>query len=319
MKLSVKCDVESDVILTRRLELKTEDLTLCFEVDKQGRWILIELRAQLADPSQMKWGLQPVPDPRSWNEAPYNVVGEFEPRLYENVIQKLQALESTLSVFFPVRSVNWRYPTVAVIFEEGDSEDPNMRDLQSIRLGRQKLGPIKASEKPFVQIIGLALKSQPLVIIESFWREGENDWVSGKFINAFFNFYFVLEGLYGQRNTKNRLVKKAFLASEELKTSIQAFLVDQHAMDPLTQLVKMVNVGDRLPTAEELVGLLVSTRGTLHHFQNNPNRRQGSPLVHDEYHGIAYLARSLAHKGILAEAVRIGPVQFTERKPSQIL
>jgi hypothetical protein len=319
MKLSVKCDVESDIILTRRLEIKAEDLTLCFEVDKQGRWILIELRAELADPSQMKWGLQPVPDPKSWNKAPYNVVGEFEPGLYKSVIQKLQALESTLSVFFPVRSVNWRYPTIAVIFEDGDSEDPNIRDLQSIRFGRQKLGPIKAGEKPFVQIVGLALKSQPLVIIGSFWREGENDWVSGKFINAFFNFYFVLEGIYGHRNTKNGLVKKAFLASEELKTSIQAFLAGQHPMDSLTQLVKMVNVSNRLPTAEELVGLLVSTRGTLHHFQNNPNRRQGSPLAHDEYRGIAYLARSLAHKGILAEAVRIGPVRYAERKPSQNL
>jgi hypothetical protein len=268
--------------------------------------------ADIADPSRVRWGLEPVPEPRSPNQAPVKVVGEFDPGLYESVINDLQCLESTLSVFFPVRSVNWRYPTINVIFEERDQRDPTWGDLQSVRVSRQKPNSPKAKEKNFVQIVGLALRSQLLVVIESFWREGECEWVSGKFINAFFNFYFVLEGLYGKRKTKNFQVKQAFLASQELRVLTQKFLTDQHPIQHLDQLIRMVNVGNRLPNSEELIELLVAIRGRLHHFQNNPNRPHGSPLVHDEYAGIAYLARCLAHKGIISHAVRVQPVAFAE-------
>jgi hypothetical protein len=76
----------------------------------------------------------------------------------------------------------------------------------------------------------------------------------------------------------------------------------------------MVNVTD-VPTAKQLIELLVRTRGNLHHFQNNPNREQGSPLVHDKYEGIAYLARQLAHAAIMELSRDISPIAFGP-KPS---
>jgi hypothetical protein len=218
-----------------------------------------------------------------------------------------------MSVFFPVRSVNWRYPTVKLVFEECDQQDPNWGDLQSLRVSRQKPGAIKAEEKHFVSIVGIALNSQSLVVVESFWREGESEWVSGKFINAFVSFYLVLEGLYGSRKTKNYQIEQAFLASTELRASIENFLNDQHPLQHIDQIIKLVKVGNRLPTRVELIKLLVSIRGRLHHFQNNPKCPQGSPLAHDDYEGMAYLVRCLAHKGIVAQAVKVKPVMFVER------
>jgi hypothetical protein len=157
--------------------------------------------------------------------------------------------------------------------------------------------------------------AQSLTVIESFWREGQNDWLAGKFINGFFNFYFVLEGLYGDRNTQNRLVQKAFKTSSELISNIGAFLAEDHPDEPLTQLIKMFKVGNRLPTPDEVIEMLVGTRGKLHHFQNNPNRPQGSPMTHDAYHGICYLALCLAHKALLSRAVSMPAMVFGERKP----
>ena len=234
----------------------------------------------------------------------------FQPRQskpYDAVINQLQCLESTLAVFSPVWAIDWRYPSIRVVFEEGDQRDATWGDLQDVRAGRQRPGPTKVNEKTFVELVGLAVNSQSLVMIESFWREGHSEWVSGKFINAFFSFYFVIEGLYGNGKTKNVQIIQAFLASQELKTSVGEFLAGQHPLEHLGQLIKMINVGGRLPTVKELIELLVSIRGRLHHFQNNPNRPQGSPLVHDEYEGIAYLARYLAHKGILAQATNVPP------------
>jgi hypothetical protein len=74
-----------------------------------------------------------------------------------------------------------------------------------------------------------------------------------------------------------------------------------------------------IPTVEELVGLLVSIRGILHHFQNNPNREANSPLVHDKYEGIAYLARQLAHGSILEQTYSIRPITFGPRPTRQFL
>ena len=54
MKLSLKCEVHSDIILSRRLELKAEDRTYCFEVDKQGRWNGVEIRVHVPDASKIK-------------------------------------------------------------------------------------------------------------------------------------------------------------------------------------------------------------------------------------------------------------------------
>ena len=159
------------------------------------------------------------------------------------------------------------------------------------------------------------MHAQTLTVIESFWREGQNDWLAGKFINGFFNFYFVLEGLYGNRNTQTRLVQKAFKISPELIANIDAFLAEDHPDEALTQLIKMFEVGNRLPTPEEVIDMLVSTRGKLHHFQNNPNRPQGSPLTHDDYHGICYLALCLAHKALLSRAASMPAMVFGERQP----
>jgi hypothetical protein len=146
--------------------------------------------------------------------------------------------------------------------------------------------------------------------VTSFWREGESDWVAGEFINAFFNYYFVLEGLYGNRKTKNRQIEAEMLKSPGLLAQIEDFTNGDHPVQHLQQLARMLGVTDA-PTASGLVNLLVSTRGTLHHFQNDPKRDQVSPLVHDKYEGIAYLARRLAHGSLLELSRTIAPVTFS--------
>lgn len=314
MKFEVRCELESDIILPRRLELKTETRTLSFEVDERGRWDLISIVAEVADPSRVRWGLEPVPETGRQNQAPAKVVGELDPELYDSIINDLQCVESTLSVFLPLRNINWHYPTLNIIFEDGDPVDPKWGDLRDFRVSRQKPAPTEVEEGAFVSMVGLALKSHSLVAVESFWREGENEWVSGRFINAFFNYYFILEGLYGKRKTKNSHIEKEFLASPELKTSIDKFLADQHPQRHIEQVASLLKITDRMPTAEDFIRLLVSIRGRLHHFQNNPNRAEGSPLEHSEYEGISALARYVAHKGIVSEALKIKPLKFAPRK-----
>ncbi len=310
MKLKVKCEVESDVILHRRLEFKADGNTYAFDIDSKGIWNFITVIAEMKDSSKTRWGTESVEEPRAPNQAPFKVVGQFEPGLFEGVIGDLQSLESALSLYMPLHQISWRYPETEVIFEEG--EERTMGHLGAISVSRGEIPPQKVPEEMFVTLVGIGLKAHDITVLTSFWREGENDWVAGKFINAFFNYYFALEGLYGNKKTKNKQIEEEMLNSPGLLAQIDRFNKGQHPFEHLKQLGNMLNATE-VPTSEELIRLLVSTRGRLHHFHNNPNREQGSPIVHDNYEGIAYLARQLAHGSILELTRDIRPIRFGPR------
>jgi hypothetical protein len=313
MKLRIKCDVQSEVILQRRLELKTEGRNFAFEIGPDGIWNALTVLADIKDSSKVRWGTGDVQGPRACDQAPFSVVGTFADSIVECVIEDIQSLESALSIYMPIRQINWRYPETEVIFEEGDER--TLGHLGAVSVSHAKPAPSRIAEKAFVSIVGIGLKAQSLTVVASFWREGENDWADGKFINAFFNYYFVLEGLYGNKKTKNWQVEEEMLKSPELLAQIEKFNKGNHPIQHLDQLAKMMNVTE-IPTAEQLVNLLVSTRGRLHHFQNNPNREQGSPLVHDKYEGIGYFARQLAHGSILDLMSGVPAIAFSPRGPT---
>lgn len=312
MKLKIKCDVQSEVILQRRLEFKADDMTYAFEIDSNGVWNSITVLADMKDPSKNRWGMEPVEGPLAPSQAPFKVVGSFEPGLFDSVVANLQSLESALSLYMPLREIGWLYPETEVIFEEG--EEKTLGHLGAVKVNRGKIPPRKVAEHMFVILVGIGLRAHDITVLASFWREGESNWVSGKFINAFFNYYFVLEGLYGNKKTKNKQIGAEMLRSPGLIAQIETFNKGQHPLQHLQQLAKMLNVTD-VPTPQDLIGLLVSTRGKLHHFQNNPHREQGSPLVHDKYEGVAYLARQLARGSILELNRNIRPMVFGPTPP----
>jgi hypothetical protein len=228
------------------------------------------------------------------------------------VVGDIQALESTLSVFFALQKIDWRHPTISVEFEDSDARDADWGSLDGFRVRPKTWPPLHATERHFVQISYLAFSAHSLAILESFWREGEYHMAEGSYTIAFFNFYFVLEGLYGKGKTKNKQIEKEFLASADLKAFIH-----EHMHSPTTdRLVKQVfdllpsDNKQSIPDEAALISLLVSVRGRLHHFSNNPNRPHGSPLNQHEYEGIATFARFLANKSLVAQLAKLTPDAF---------
>ena len=164
-----------------------------------------------------------MPEPRPANIAPYTVRGEFDKELFEGIIADIQALESTLSVFFSIKQIDWRHPILNVEFDPGDWRDPAWGSLNNVHVNRGKLSPDRPEEKAFAQIAFMGLASHHLATIESFWREGQNELYAGRYINAFYNFFFVLEGLYGHGKYNDKL-EGEFKNSIELRGSIDAYL-----------------------------------------------------------------------------------------------
>jgi hypothetical protein len=54
------------------------------------------------------------------------------------------------------------------------------------------------------ELIDVKDRYSSMIVLIAFFREGKNDYIEQKFINAFFNFYFVLEGMFGNGKTKKQ-------------------------------------------------------------------------------------------------------------------
>jgi hypothetical protein len=57
-------------------------------------------------------------------------------------------------------------------------------------------------------------------------------------------------------------------------------------------------------TVENIVWLLVRTRGDLHHFVNSPTRPAGTPLTHIHYEVLAMFIQKISHLMLLEEITK---------------
>jgi len=142
-------------------------------------------------------------------------------------------------------------------------------------------------------------------VSKSFYREGVNEYDDLSYINAFHNFYYILEGMYGGGKTKNRAVEAQLKSSKELLDIVQ------WTLDRLTEAPKELSSVDRMAHAEGLpltvdgaISLLVRVRGKSHHYAPGGGRFP-TPSSHREYQGIAWFALGVAVRAILQRVVVI--------------
>jgi hypothetical protein len=305
MKFVLKCDAESNTILPRPLEIKTPFRLFLIDLNDEGVVNGIKVTADVPDPSRFQWGLEPVPEPHDPSAAPYVVHAIYDPDLYSSMVSDIQCLEATLGLMFGLRKVHWEHPTISVIFEAEAECRPGWEGLASVKAGRGPVAPVKPEPQAFAAVATLSFNYRSIVVAQSFWRQGESDLDEGKFINAFFNYYFVLEGLYGNGKTKNHQVLEEFKKSGELRESIERHLSEKQPMQFIHQVKAMLDGRKKRPDHDGFLSLLVWTRGDLHHFVNNPNRAAGSPLTHDDYEGIAMLARYLSRRSLMLQMEKL--------------
>ena len=115
-----------------------------------------------------------------------------------------------------------------------------------------------------------------------------------------------MEGLYGNGKTKNSAVEKEFMDSKEFYDFLN-WMIENIKKEPkhLEKINNMLKLRNKNLDVEGIVHLLVSTRGDLHHFTDNPNKNQGTPFDHAEFETIAWVSLGLATRAILQEILEI--------------
>jgi hypothetical protein len=133
----------------------------------------------------------------------------------------------------------------------------------------------------------------------SFFRKGRNDFWERRYIDAIYNFYFLLETLFGNGKTKNAQIAAEFKKSKELITFVSIVLKEGEQgllrRGGRSSLLAVFRKTYSNKSPEQFLEAIVELRGFLHHHTVH-NKRIWHPAKEYDYEVDALLLQDLCFK-----------------------
>lgn len=137
------------------------------------------------------------------------------------------------------------------------------------------------------------------------YREAKLEYSAARYINTFFNSYFIVEGLFGNGKWKSDAVIEKLNKSTVFKGFVQEYMDEVAPNNDLAEGMTNAQLEDELKsrdqpfTAEGLIRLIVKKRGELHHFSMGSSKAQGTPLHNSDYKHLSLITFILAGKSLM--------------------
>jgi hypothetical protein len=208
MKISFESEVESKTHIGTTITVEHRDKTYVFHPNEDGLVCRIQVLFTPTDPSQFYQGT----DPNKHSQASREVT--------DLLMDDVRELESALAVVCNVKRIKWNDPTVRVIRETEDGERNKASISRIYGLPTYKDAVKLANQATLEGVIQVKAALSHLAVPISFYREALNEYHNHKYINAFINCYFVLEGFYANKQHNENKVIIAFKNSTELMHSV---------------------------------------------------------------------------------------------------
>jgi hypothetical protein len=248
-----------------------------FNQEKSGFVTAVGISFDVSDKSQ--W---PKFGPSSMVGTKATIRGS-SPRLPE-IKQQVRVIAGLLAPH-GLQSINLNEPRQEWI-PENDREKAELQ-VYSFQSKTGHLPRDQANTSPFSFVIASIIGAKQAVPFEaalSFLRRGYLDMESWAYIDAFYDFYFMLERLYGNGKTKNVDVEREFLSNPILVKCVKDvsddpetarfFLADPECVTPFQTKYQGRN-------SEEILKSIVKLRGFLHH---QSSKRQDGWHPEDQGH-----------------------------------
>jgi hypothetical protein len=138
-------------------------------------------------------------------------------------------------------------------------------------------------EGMLAELINASVRSDSMRHFFLFWREGLNAYIRKEYVFAFYNFYFVVEGLYlTDGNSRQGKAVAKFLESQELCGALAAGFAAREEKDwqqDLEGLERALKAMQCDSTTKGLCRFIYRSRGNLHHVSG---KQQRPPTLHQE-------------------------------------
>jgi len=300
MKLSVECRILGGSPLPEPIQIQDRDgTTYLFEGPAEALETLTITKKLPADTKAFA-GL---------NADNTQLAGDWDEQTYKDIMEQFKDWESMMGFGLEIQRVEWQSPTVSLIPET--EEEAASIQVSRIQVRRGK--PVKTSIATAKEL-GLMSKHRellrPLRVLKAFWREGQNEMEACRFIQAFMNFFLVIEGLYANGQFGKKEVLREFSASQELNDAVEGFLKSRHYPGSDKHdlaLQEMVAHRKKQYDVPGLLYVLVDTRGELAHYLQKSRRKYGDPFRHEEYEAIVLLGLFITTHGIAREIRKLAP------------
>jgi len=303
MKLCLQCKVNGKVAIGKRIEVSQESKTFILLPDKQGLLSSIKIVIKGLDPDRFYSRLEP-----DNGQAAFKLVIKGDRDLYKELTRDFQELESILSFDTNgcLKSIDWDEPEREWIPET--EEEKSRVNVHKIHFKKEY--PDKTSsldDKTFGTIVQTRHHYASLILPKAFFREGINEFHRRRYINAFYNLYYVLEDLYGQGKTRNKDICQAFKDSSEFRSFTEWVIKNHINTDTRHQnnIQKLCAEEKVRYDTDGLTELLQKVRGNLHHFTSKSSKHLGSPFNHEDFESIAFFTMGLAVRAILQKILQI--------------
>lgn len=138
-----------------------------------------------------------------------NIGGDRE--IYNILLNELQALESNIAFLSngALKKINWLDIKSEVIPE--NDEESELLAVSSIKKNvKYNIPSFTLEETKFSDFLQIAPHFNDLLIPKAFWREGLNYFEKFQYIQAFYNYYYVIEDFYAGGKTGMKEVLKNF-------------------------------------------------------------------------------------------------------------
>lgn len=287
MKSKYTFQIKGRLKLPNAFPIKSDGFTFNFVTDRLGIVSSLEVECQCQS--------------EDWPKLSKNAYGKTEVDVRSSawpfIVIKLRGIESLCSIW-GIKSIivdNYRIEWIPDSEEEKSNLKIYNYEVSSLPLSDEELKPVKF---PFVgQAVIASWDGEKISTICSFFRRGSEDYENRQYITAIYQFYFILESLYGDGKFKEKDLVRKFAASKELKLIFdKTYNNDEFMFGISRELISKFNeseyYGDR--NFDKFMLRFIKLRGFLHHHSSK-NTNAWHPERHIDYELDAFALSALAN------------------------
>lgn len=283
MRYRLTADVIGDVFIRsdkEALATTHDDLEFVLDADPKGRVVRISVSARVPT-DRIERFRSTITDV---NEHHSHITVGTDAELHERLLGQLQLLEAQIGYGFvgaPLERIRWDVAEAKVIADS--SEEEALLDVWDVKISKSypKTRGVFTQDS-FAEMVASMGDYSSLLEAKTLWREGMAAQKRFRYVQAFQNFFFVLEDLYADGKTSEKEAVRRFQESDHVIDACTRFISWVQAEKRHKTMLERYFADTRCKTedAAEMPRMLFRMRGALLHFSRK--RKHGSAAIKDQ-------------------------------------